>query len=56
MELYEYDAAINAFIDKATGKVARMERSAYLKKVLMLSLALSLGLMLFLILFIKIIR
>ena len=55
-DLYDYDAKINAFIDRATGKVAAIERSMFLKKILLLSLAGSLGLMLFLVLILKIFR
>ena len=55
-DLYDYDAKINAFVDRATGKVAAIERAMFLKKILLLSLAGSLGLMLFLVLILKIFR
>lgn len=55
-ELYEYDAKINAFIDKATGKVAAIERSMMLKKILLLCLSASLGLMLLLVFILKVFR
>ena len=55
-ELYEYDAKINAFIDKATGKVAAIERSMMLKKILLLCLSGSLGLMLLLVFILKVFR
>ena len=53
-DLYDYDARINVFVDRATGKVAAIERAMFLKKILLLSLAGSLGLMLFLVLILKI--
>jgi len=54
--LYDYDAKINVFVDRATGKVAAIERAMFLKKILLLSLAGSLGLLLFLVLILKIFR
>ena len=53
-ELYEYDAKINGFIDKATGRIASMDRQIFVKKALMLSLAVSLGLLLIVIILNKI--
>jgi hypothetical protein len=53
-DLYDYDARINVFVDRATGKVAAIERAMFLKKILLLSLAGSLGLMLFLVIILKI--
>jgi hypothetical protein len=53
-DIYDYDARINVFVDRATGKVAAIERAMFLKKILLLSLAGSLGLMLFLVIILKI--
>ncbi len=37
-EIYEYDASINGFVDKASGQVAAIERNIFVRKAMLMSL------------------
>jgi nitrate/nitrite-specific signal transduction histidine kinase len=52
-DIYAYNEEIDAFIEKATGKIAALERATWIKKLLMVTVAAALFVLIVLLLILR---